>query len=97
MSTETTTLGKLFSYDYRVIDDESVILHKIDYNSNYIGRNQRVIKLAIFFCCFVNFLILEVQAKVIFSRIASRSFIQDYVAVEINILQEDTFFYVFDT
>lgn len=86
------TLGKLFSYDYRVIGDESVILNKIDYNSEYIGRYQTCYQISDIFCHFVKYLIPEVQAKVIPRRIPGRSFIQDHVAVEINIPQEDTKF-----
>ena len=77
-------LGKLFSYDYRVIADESVISEPIDYANNEIGRYKTCYQISEILMTLINGLIPNCQAKIIERKISGRSFNKEHVATEVT-------------
>src|SRR5574344_1784141 len=58
-------LGYLFSYDYRIADNELVALKKIDVEKDYIGRYQTCLQIASLLCYAINQIGPECHAKII--------------------------------
>lgn len=67
-------LGKLFSYDYRIIADESVAEEQVDYSKNEIGRYKTCYQISEILTILINGLIPNCQAKIIERKIPGRSF-----------------------
>ena len=76
-------LGKLFSYDYLVIFDESVITKPIDYDKNEIDRYKTCYQISEILMTLINGLIPNCQAKIIERKIPGRSFNKEHVATEV--------------
>ena len=77
-------LGKLFSYDYRIIADESVISEPIDYAKNEIGRYKTCYQISEILMVLINGLIPNCHAKIIERKIPGRSFNKEHVATEVT-------------
>lgn len=77
-------LGKLFSYDYRIIVDESVASIPIDYTHNEIGRYKTCYQISEVLMILINGLIPSCQAKLIERTIQGRHFAKEHVATEVT-------------
>ena len=62
-------LGKLFSYDYRIVVDESVISKPLDYADNEISRYQTCYQISEVLTVLINGLVPTCHAKVIERKI----------------------------
>ena len=76
-------LGKLFSYDYRIVVDESVISKPLDYADNEISRYQTCYQISEVLTVLINGLVPTCHAKVIERKINGRSFNKEHVATEV--------------
>ncbi len=76
-------LGKLFSYDYRIIVDESVVEKELDYYNNVIERYQTCYQISEVLASLINGLVPTCKAKLIERKINGRSFNKEHVAVEV--------------
>ena len=77
-------LGKLFSYDYRVVRDESVISKQIDYASNEINRYQTCYQISEILTILINGLVPTSHAKIVERKINGRSFNKEHIATEVT-------------
>ena len=77
-------LGKLFSYDYRIVADESVISKPLDYADNEISRYQTCYQISEVLTVLINGLVPTCHAKVIERKINGRSFNKEHVATEVT-------------
>lgn len=77
-------LGKLFSYDYRIVADESVAEEPVDYSKNDIGRYKTCYQISEILMILINGLIPNCQAKIIERKIPGRSFSKEHVATEVT-------------
>ena len=78
-------LGKVFSYDYRIILDESVVDDKVNYESNEISRYKTCYQISEILSILVKGLIPNCDAKVVERKIIGRSFHREHVATEVNL------------
>ena len=76
-------LGKLFSYDYRVIADESIIDEKVDYASEKIGRYKTCYQISEILKTLINGMLPNCRARVVERKINGRSFKREHVATEV--------------
>lgn len=77
-------LGKLFSYDYRVIVDESVIKEPLDFSNGNITRYKTCYQISEILMILINGMIPNCKAKMIERIIPGRSFTKEHVAVEVS-------------
>ena len=77
-------LGKIFSYDYRVIVDESVINEKIDYLNNEISRYKTCYQISEVLTILINGLIPTCHAEILERKLPGRRFIKEHVATSVS-------------
>ena len=77
-------LGKLFSYDYRIIVDESVASEAIDYGDSEISRYKTCYQISEVLMLLINGLIPGCEAKLIERKIPGRHFAKEHVATEVT-------------
>lgn len=77
-------MGKLFSYDYHIIVDESVASIPINYNHNEIGRYKTCYQISEVLMILINRLIPSCQAKLVERTIIGRHFAKEHVATEVT-------------
>ena len=77
-------LGKIFSYDYRVIVDESVINEKIDYLNNEISRYKTCYQISEVLTILINGLIPTCHAEILERKLPRRRFIKEHVATSVS-------------
>ena len=76
-------LGKLFSYDYRIINDESVVEEPIDYLNNELDRYKTCYQITEILVILINGLLPSVKAKIVKRTIPGRKFKFEHVACEV--------------
>lgn len=77
-------LGKLFSYDYRIIVDESVIKEPLNFSKEFITRYKTCYQISEILTILINGTIPGCKAKIIERTIPGRSFSKEHVAVEVT-------------
>lgn len=77
-------LGKIFSYDYRIIVDERVIDEKVDYDSNQISRYKTCYQISEILSILINGILPNCKAKVVARTIEGRHFNREHVATEVE-------------
>ncbi|MBQ9014316.1 MAG: hypothetical protein IJ094_12345 [Bacilli bacterium] len=78
-------LGKIFNYDYRVIDDESIIEENIDYSKSKIKSYKTCYQISEILCILINGLLPNCSAKLVERTIPGRKFKHEHVAVEVEL------------
>ena len=86
-------LGKVFSYDYRIISDESVASEPLDYERNMIGRYKTCYQISDIFTLLVNNFVPNAKAKIIERTIPGRHFSKEHVATEVEMPNHDKFLF----
>lgn len=76
-------LGKIFSYDYRIILDESVIDEELDFEANQIARYKTCYQISEILTILINGAVPNAKAKVIERTIDGRRFNREHVATEV--------------
>ena len=76
-------LGKLMSYDYRIIIDENVVTEPVDYSNNDIKRYNTCYQISEILTILINGLIPGCKAKVVTRTIDGRKFEHEHVATEV--------------
>ena len=77
-------LGKIFSYDYRIVADESVAEEKVDYSKNDIGRYKTCYQISEILMVLINGLIPTCEAQMLERKIPGRSFNKEHVATAVT-------------
>ena len=82
-------LGKLLSYDYRIIRDQNVIHNTVDYSSGYVGRYQSCYQISEILSDFINKNLPNASAKVVERVRPGIRYANEHVATEVTLTDED--------
>lgn len=77
-------LGKIFSYDYRIIVDEESALSQIDYSKDSISRFKTCYQISEVLAILINGILPNCEAKVVERKINGRQFNNEHVATDVK-------------